>query len=44
MGKIITVSDNEASKIKLNKKELEGFRKFEEFIKDLERLDKDNEN
>jgi hypothetical protein len=29
---------DEASKVKVNRKELEGFRKFEEFIKDLKEL------
>jgi len=36
-------ANGEVSKVKVNKKELEGFRKFEEFVKDLEKEGKEKE-
>ena len=44
--KIASESDNksEESKIRINKTELDGFRKFEEFIKDFEKEVKEKED
>lgn len=37
-------TNSEGSNININEKELEGFRKFEEFVKDLKNVDKEKEN
>ena len=34
-----SVSDNEVSKVKVDKGKLDGFRKFEEFLKELKKRD-----
>ena len=39
-----SVSDNEISKVMANKKVLDGFLKFEEFLKDVKHSDKEKEN
>jgi len=38
-----TVTNDNVSNIKVTKKELEGFRKFEEFIEDLKKTDEKEE-
>ena len=37
-------TNSEVSKIKIDKKKLDGFRKFEEFIKDLEKEGEEKES
>ena len=39
-----SVIHNEVSKDKLNRRELDGFRKFEEFIKDLKNMKKERDD
>ncbi|MEE9378063.1 MAG: hypothetical protein V3V33_08510 [Candidatus Lokiarchaeia archaeon] len=34
-----STADSEVSKVKINKKDLNGFRKFEKFLKDVKRQD-----